>query len=111
MRRWWRADVVEVVGGPVGEQLDELGVQGDVAVVAEFADGDAQPVAVADAHDGVGVEVAEFAGAHPGAGEQFDDESVAGVGGGAGGGHEPGGVAVVEELGAAVRGGVGCHRR
>ena len=28
----------------------------------------------------------------------FDDEPVAGIGGGAGGGHEPGGVAVVEEL-------------
>ena len=35
------ADVFEVLGGPVGEQLDELGVQWHVAVVAEFADWDA----------------------------------------------------------------------
>jgi hypothetical protein len=34
-----------------------------------------------------------------GAGEQLDDEPVAGVGAGLGGGHQPGGVAVVEELG------------
>jgi hypothetical protein len=93
------ADVVEVGGGPVSEQGDEFGVQGDVAVVAQFADGDAQPVAVADEHDGVGVEVAQLTGAQPGAGEDFDDEPVAGVGGGAGGGHQSGGVAVVEELG------------
>ena len=93
------ADVVEVLGGPVGEQGDEVGVQRHVAVVAEFADRDAQPVAVTDEHDGVGVEVAELTGAQPGAGEHFDDEPVAGIGGGAGGGHQPGGVAVVEELG------------
>ena len=93
------ADVVEVGGGPVGEQGDEVGVQRDVAVVAQLADGDAQPVAVTDEHDGVGVEVAQLAGAQSGAGEDFDDEAVAGVGGGAGGGHQPGGVAVVEELG------------
>jgi hypothetical protein len=35
------ADVVEVVGGPVREQFDELGVQWHVAVGAEFADRDA----------------------------------------------------------------------
>ena len=67
--------------------------------------------------DGVGGEVAELAGAQPGAGEDLDDEPVARVGGGAGGGHERGGVAVVEELGerfgsgwdVAVRGS-GCGR-
>jgi hypothetical protein len=37
------------------EELDEVGVQGDVAVVAELAQGDAQPVAVADDGDGVGL--------------------------------------------------------
>ena len=56
-------------------------------------------MAVADAHDGVGFEVAEFTGAQPGAGEHFDHEPVAGIGGGARGGHEPRGVAVVEKLG------------
>ena len=35
------ADVVEVVGGPAGEEGDEVGVEWDVAVVAEFADRDA----------------------------------------------------------------------
>ena len=73
------ADVFEVGRGPVGEQLDEVGVQRDVAVVAELADRDPQPVAVADQHDRVGGEVAEFAGAQAGAGEQLDDEPVAGI--------------------------------
>jgi hypothetical protein len=50
-----QADVVEVGGGPVGEQGDEFGVQGDVAVVAQLADGDPQPMAVTDQHDGVGI--------------------------------------------------------
>ena len=61
--------------------VDEVGVQRDVAVVAELADRDAQPVAVADLDDGVGGEVAELAGAQAGAGQQLDDEPVAGVGG------------------------------
>ena len=78
--------------------VDEVGVQRDVAVVAELADRDAQPVGVTDVDDGVGGEVAQLTGAQPGAGEHLDDEPVARVGGGAGGGHEPGGVAVVEEL-------------
>jgi hypothetical protein len=52
------ADAIEVVGAPPGEECDEVGVEGDEAVGAQFADGDAQPVAVSDAHDGVGVEVA-----------------------------------------------------
>lgn len=33
-------DVGGVGGLPVGDQVDEFGVEGDVAVVAEFADGD-----------------------------------------------------------------------
>jgi hypothetical protein len=56
-------------------------------------------VPVTDDGDGVGVEAAHLAGAHPGAGEQFDDEAVARIGGGVGGGHQPGGVVVVEEAG------------
>jgi hypothetical protein len=94
-----QADVVEVGGGPVGEQGDEFGVQGDVAVVAQLADGDPQPVAVTDEHDGVGIELAQLTCAHPGAGEDLDDEAVAQVSGGAGGNHQLGGVTVVEELG------------
>lgn len=96
------ADVFDVVGGPAGEQNDQVGVQGDVAVVAEFADREAQPVAGTDEHDGVSGEVADFSGAHPGAGQQLDDESVAWIGGGAGGDHQFGCVAVVEELGERV---------
>ena len=42
------ADVVQVGGGPGGEQLHELGVQRDVAVVAELAQRDPQPVPGAD---------------------------------------------------------------
>jgi hypothetical protein len=47
------ADVLEVDGGPGGEQVYELGVQRDVAVVAER---DAQPVPGADLDDCVGVQ-------------------------------------------------------
>ena len=92
------SDVVDVGGGPVGEQGDEVGVQRDVAVVAQLADRDAQPVAVTDEHDCVGVEIAQLTRTHPGAGEDFDDEPVAGIAGGTGGGHQSGGVTVVEEL-------------
>jgi hypothetical protein len=87
-----------VGGGPGGEQLDELGVQRDVAVVAELAQRDAQPVPGADPDHRIGVEIGQFTGPHPGAGEQFDHEAVAGVGAGPGGGHQPGGVPVIEEL-------------
>ncbi len=82
------ADVVGVGGGPLGEEGDEFGVEWDEAVVAEFADGDAEPVGVTDLGDGVGGEVAEFAGAQSGAGEDLGDEPVAGEAVGAGGGHE-----------------------
>ena len=51
-------------------QLDEGRVQRDVAVVAEFADRDVQPVRRRrSSTTGVGGEVAELADAHPGAGE------------------------------------------
>jgi len=35
-----RSDVFGVGGGPFGEELDEVGVERDVAVVAELANGD-----------------------------------------------------------------------
>ena len=50
-------------------------------------------------HDRVGLQAGQLAGPHAGAGQQLDDEPVAGVGAGPGGGHQPGRVAVVEELG------------
>ena len=43
---------------------DQLGEKGHVAVVAELAEGDPQPAAIADLHNGVGVEVAQFADSH-----------------------------------------------
>jgi hypothetical protein len=46
-------------------------MQGDGAVVAQLAHGDAHPVPVADANDGVGLEVAQLAGATTGPGQQF----------------------------------------
>jgi hypothetical protein len=53
--------VFAVGGGPLREQVDDLGVEGDHAVVAELADRDAQPVAVgADAGDGIGSQFAEL---------------------------------------------------
>ena len=93
------ADVVEIGRGPGGEQCDEVRVEGHVTVVAELAERDPQPVPGADLHDRVGVEAGQFAGPHAGAGQQFDDEPVPGVGAVPGGGHQPGRVAVVEELG------------
>ena len=44
-----RVDVLVVGGGPLGEQVDEVGVEGDEAVVAELADRHPEPVGVADA--------------------------------------------------------------
>jgi hypothetical protein len=57
------SDVVEVGRGPGGEQVHQLGVQGNVAVVAELAQRDAQPVPGADPHHRIGGEVCQFAGA------------------------------------------------
>src|SRR5258707_909154 len=78
------ADVLEVGRGPGGEQLDELGVQRDVAVIAELAQRDPQPVPGADEHDRVGVQAGQLAGPHARPGQQFDDEPVAGIGAGPG---------------------------
>jgi hypothetical protein len=44
-------------------------VQGHVAVVAELAQRDAQPVPGADLHHRTGVEIGQLAGSHPGPGE------------------------------------------
>jgi hypothetical protein len=96
------SDVVEVGGTPVGEELDELGVERHEAVVAELADGDSEPVAGADVDDSIGGEAAGFRSAQAGAGQQLDDEPVPGVGGGSGGDHELGGSVVVEEPGQRV---------
>ena len=57
-----------------------------------------QDAHVTDEHDSVGVEDAQLAGTQSGAGEDLEDESVEWVDGGAGDAHQPGGVAVVEDL-------------
>ena len=75
------------------------GCSGHVAVVAELAQRDPQPVPGADLDDRVGVQAGQFAGPHAGAGQQLDHQPVAGISAGPGGGHQLGGVAVVEELG------------
>jgi hypothetical protein len=56
-------------------------------------------VGVADGDHGVGLERAEFAGTHPGAGQQLDDEPASLVRISGEGGHELRGGGVVEELG------------
>jgi hypothetical protein len=99
-------DVLGVGSGPVGEQLDDLGMEGDHAVVAELADWDAQPVAVgADAGDSVGGELAGLGGPQAGAGEDLGDKPVTQDGMGARRGHERGGLLVGEELGDRLRAG------
>ena len=48
-------------------------MQGDVAVVEEFADGDVQPVPGADLADGVAAQSGELTDAQAGAEEDFAD--------------------------------------
>ena len=86
-----------VVGDPVVEQLFQLWVQRDVAVVVQFADRDPQPVGGADLHDGVDGEGEQLAAADAGAGEQFDDQPGQRIGVGAGGAQQLGRGGVVEE--------------
>ena len=58
---------------PVVEQFDEVRMQGDVAVVVEFADRDPQPPAVVDLHYRVAGQGAQFADPDAGAGQQMHD--------------------------------------
>ena len=51
-------------------------MQRDVAVVVEFADRDPQPRRRVQRDDRVGGEVAELTDAHPGPGQQLDDEPI-----------------------------------
>jgi hypothetical protein len=78
------ADVLEAGCGPGGQERDELGVQRDVAVVAELAERDPQPVAGADLHDGAGFQAGQLAGPHAGAGQQPGHQPVAGIAAGPG---------------------------
>ena len=91
------ADVLEVGGSPVGEQVDQLRVQRHVAVGAELAERDAQPMVGADLHHRIRGEVDQFTGAYAGAGQHFHDQPVPRVAASAGDGHHLGGGLVVEE--------------
>ncbi len=92
---------VEVVSAArlvVVEQLDELRMERDVAVVVEFADRHAQPVPAVHEHDSVGGEFAELADAKSGAGEHLDHQPPDRIGI-CGGAHQLGGVGVGQEFG------------
>ena len=73
------ADVLEVRSGARAEQLDEVGMERNVAIVAELAERYPEPMSVADAHDRASFEIGKLAGSHAGAGEDLDDESVPGI--------------------------------
>jgi hypothetical protein len=64
-----RSEILGTVGQPLIEEFFEAGVQRDVAVVVQLADGDAQPEGRADLDDGVDRESEELAATQPGAGE------------------------------------------
>ncbi len=83
----------------VGDEVDELGVQGDVAVVEEFADGDVQPVPGADPADGVAAQAGEFTDAQAGADENFADDPLEKARSGLGDAQKLRGGGVVEGLG------------
>ena len=97
--RFWARMCSLLVAVHSASSTDEVGMQRDEAVVAELADGDPQPVGVADQGDGVGGELAQLAGPHAGAGQHLDDQAIAREAVGLSRRHQLGGVLVVEELG------------
>ena len=48
------SNMVGVVGLPFGDELNEFGMQRDIAVVAEFPDRDMEPVVLTDLDDRIG---------------------------------------------------------
>jgi hypothetical protein len=84
-------------GPVVVDQADQQRVHGNGAVVVELAQGDAQPVGVAEPVHGVVAKPPDLTGSHAGAGEEFDDEPAAPVGIGESG-HELRRGGIVEEL-------------
>ena len=62
------------MGDPVVEQVFELRVQRDVAVVVQLADRDPQPVGRTDLHDRIDGEGEQLAAPDAGTGKQFDDQ-------------------------------------
>jgi len=91
------AQGVRAGGEPAVQQVFQLRVQRDVAVVAELPDRHVQPVGGPDLHHRIGGEVEEFALAKPGSGEKFHGESNERVIVGSGGLEQFGERGVVEE--------------
>jgi hypothetical protein len=87
-----------VVRDPIVEQVLEVGVEWDVAVVVELADRDPHPERRTDLNDGIDSEAEEFAEADPGAGEDLDTQSCDRVRFGAGRAGEFRGGRIVEEV-------------
>jgi len=63
-------DMDSVVGLPPSNEFDQVGMERNIPVVAEFPDWDMQPVVFTDTNDRVGGQVGEFPNPHPGAGQQ-----------------------------------------
>ena len=85
-------------GPVVVDQPDEHRMQWDGAFVVQLAERDPQPPGVAEAIHGVVAEPADLTDAHPGAGQQLDDEAASPVRFDGQGGHELRRGGVVEEL-------------
>ena len=91
------------MGGAVAvDEGDQLGVQGQVAVLVELADRDVQPGPGADVHDGIGLQAGVFADPQPGAQQHLDGDADQHPPVGLGGAQQPGGGGVVEGLGQRV---------
>jgi len=91
-----------VLGSVAGDQVDQVGVQGQVAVFVELADRDVQPVGLADQDDRVGGQRGVLPDAQPGAQQELhgdaDEHPLVGLRGG----EQPGCGLVVEGLGQGV---------
>jgi integrase len=86
-------------GEPLVEEVLKLGMQRNVAVVAQLAQRHMQPVGGADLHHGIDCEIEEFTLAQAGAGQEFHTQAHERVGIGAGGLQQFGERGVIEEAG------------
>ena len=91
------------MGSPVGvDERDELGVQRQVAVLAELADRDVQPGPGTDQDHSIGGQAGELADPQPGAQQHLDGDPHQHPAIGLGGAQQPGGGAVIESPGQRV---------
>ena len=91
-----RVGRVDVRGAVLTDDGDQVGVQGQVAVVVELADGDVEPVPVTDEHDRVGAQRGELPDAQSGAQQDLADDPDQQPALGLGGAQELRSVGVVE---------------